>query len=55
MNKFLAIVIALFGLITSGILVAIAVEAAAMTFEQRVRDFVAAPWTRSLTDAAMLR
>ena len=34
-NKFLAIVIALFGLITSGILVAIAVEVVAITFEQR--------------------
>jgi voltage-gated potassium channel len=34
-NKFIAIVIALFGLITSGILVAVAVEAVAMTFARR--------------------
>lgn len=34
-NKFLAIVIAIFGLITSGILVAVAVEAVGMTFAQR--------------------
>lgn len=33
-NKFIAIVIALFGLITTGILVAIAVEAVAMTFRE---------------------
>lgn len=35
MNKFIAIVIALFGLVTSGILVAIAVEAVAVTFRER--------------------
>ena len=35
MNKFIAIVIALFGLITSGILVAIAVEAVSVTFRER--------------------
>lgn len=34
-SKFVAIVIALFGLITSGILVAIAVEAVAITYEAR--------------------
>jgi len=34
LNKFLAIVLALFGLITSGILVAIAVEVVSMTFQQ---------------------
>lgn len=34
-GKFLAIVIALFGLITTGILVAVAVEAAAATFRAR--------------------
>jgi voltage-gated potassium channel len=34
-NKFIAIVIALFGLITSGILVAIAVEAVAITYRAR--------------------
>jgi len=34
-NKFLAIVIALFGLITSGILVATAVEVVSMTFRTR--------------------
>jgi len=34
-NKVLAIVIALFGLITSGILVAIAVEVLSMTFQAR--------------------
>jgi voltage-gated potassium channel len=34
-NKFIAIVIALFGLITSGILVAVAVEAASATFQER--------------------
>lgn len=34
-NKFLAIVIALFGLITSGILVAVAVEAVSVTYAQR--------------------
>jgi voltage-gated potassium channel len=32
-SKFIAVVIALFGLITSGILVAIAVEAVAVTFQ----------------------
>lgn len=34
-NKFIAIVIALFGLVTSGILVAIAVEAVTVTFRER--------------------
>jgi len=34
-TKFIAIVLALFGLVTSGILVAIGVEAAALTFSQR--------------------
>jgi voltage-gated potassium channel len=34
-SKFIAIVIALFGLITSGILVAIAVKAVGITFEAR--------------------
>jgi len=37
LNKFLAIVIALFGLITSGILVAIAVEVVSMTFQSKGR------------------
>ena len=36
MNKFIAVLIALFGLITSGILVAIAVEAVAVTFRARI-------------------
>jgi voltage-gated potassium channel len=35
LNKLLAIIIALFGLITSGILVAIAVEVVAITFDSR--------------------
>lgn len=35
LNKFLAIVVALFGLITSGILVAIAIEVVSMTFQSR--------------------
>jgi voltage-gated potassium channel len=35
LNKFIAVVIALFGLITSGILVAVAVEAVAITFQER--------------------
>lgn len=34
-TKFIAIILALFGLVTSGILVAIGVEAAALTFSQR--------------------
>jgi voltage-gated potassium channel len=34
-HKFIAIVIALFGLVTSGILVAIAVEAVSVTFHER--------------------
>lgn len=34
-SRFIAVVIALFGLITSGILVAIAVEAVAITYEAR--------------------
>jgi voltage-gated potassium channel len=34
-NKFIAVVLALFGLITSGILVAVAVEAVAVTFRER--------------------
>lgn len=34
-NKFFAVIIALFGLITSGILVAIAVEAVSMTYRTR--------------------